>query len=97
MERKESIALGDAMRQFIEQSCMQERLEEMRAAEKWPLVIGADIASMSPRPFVRAGVMTVRLTNAALRQELHLNRSALRDALNKIVGKPIIKEIRFTS
>lgn len=97
MERKETMSLGDAMRQFIEEADFTDRLDGLRAADTWPLIVGAHLASKSPRPTVKRGVMTVRIAEAPLRQELTLNRTRLRDALNRQLGKEIIKEIRFTS
>ena len=97
MERKESMLIGDVMRRIIEESQMAERLDEAQAAESWPYVVGAEIARRSPRPTVRLGVMYVRIADAALRQELHLNRSRLCRSLNAQLGKNVIKEIRFTS
>lgn len=41
--------------------------------------------------------MTVGVPNASLRHELSMNRSAIRNALNSMIGKNSISEIRFIS
>lgn len=95
MKRTKTVSLGDALRDTLAECRMNERLDEIRAAQCWPMVVGARYAAMSPRPTVRGGLMTVRLQNASLRQELTLNRTRLVAALNAIVGRNIINDIRF--
>ena len=95
MKRRDAVSLGDVLRLAIEESERGRQFDEVTAINSWPLVIGAEISAQSPRPYVRNGVMFVRLRNSALRQELNLRRSSLTAALNKQVGKEIISEIRF--
>lgn len=95
MERTPAVSLGDILRQTIEETELSRQLDESRAIQAWPVVIGARIAARSPRPEVRRGVMTVRVYDAGLRQELHMMRSSIARALNKVVGKEVITDIRF--
>lgn len=76
---------------------MQDRLNESRAVQLWSEVVGMHIASQCRRPFVKGGVMTVPVPNAALRQELAMNRSRLAGAINTRIGRETISEIRFIS
>lgn len=95
MERKDAVSLGELLRLSIEASENSRRFDEVTAINTWPSVVGAEIASMSPRPVVKKGIMYISLHNAGLRQELNMQRSALCAALNRKVGKEIISEIRF--
>lgn len=97
MERKEAQSLGDLLRQEIEENQQAFRFDEMEAIRVWPLVIGADLAARTTRPFIRKGVMTVRVPSAPLRQELNMMRSALARAVNAAVGSEVVAELRFTS
>lgn len=97
MKRTRTESIGDVMRSLIEESQLAGKLDELRAADQWPYVVGAEIARQSPRPTVSGGVMYVRIADAALRNELHLNRTRLCSALNQLTGKNVIKEIRFIS
>lgn len=96
MERKDPELLADIMRDAIEETMTHRRFDEITAIRMWPVVIGEELASKSPRPVVKNGVMTIRIFSAPLRQELNMRRSSLAVALNKAVGKDIIKEIKFT-
>ena len=95
MERKDAVSLGELLRLSIEASENSRRFDEVTAINSWPYIVGPEVAGKSPRPFVKNGVMYVRLQNAGLRQELNMQRSALCEALNRKVGKDIISEIRF--
>lgn len=97
MRRIEPQSIGDILREAIEASQVAEHLDEMRAAEQWPLIVGDEIAGMCMRPFVKAGQMTVRVPDASLRHELMMHKSNLLRDLNRFAGKEVIKSLRFTS
>lgn len=84
------------MRATLQATNMQSRLDEQRAADIWKLVVGPAIAGAAPRPTVANGVMTVRINNPSLRNELFMNRTNLRNAINRELNKSVITEIRFS-
>lgn len=95
MERYEPQRLGDLLRKEIENSLAAPLLDELNAVNAWPRVIGRDVAAKSLKPFIRKGVMTVRVPGAALRQELNMMRSSIAGAINAEVGKVVVKELKF--
>lgn len=97
MKRTDSQSIGDILRLALQENCMDSRLDEYKAVELWSKVVGQHIASQCRRPFVKEGLMTIGVSNAALRQELLMNRSRLRAAINREIGKETISEIRFIS
>lgn len=97
MERSESQSIGDILRLAFQDNCMQDRLDECKASDCWHIIVGPHIASQCRRPFVKAGLMTVGVPNAALRHELLMSRSRLARAINSYLGKEVVADIRFTS
>ena len=97
MQRKDICSVGDVLRQAIEENNMSGRMAEIEAAAAWPSIVRAHVASMTLRPYVKQGAMTIRVPDAGLRQELMMNRSALIREFNRIVGQDVIKSLRFTS
>lgn len=95
MEYQDIQSIGDVLRRTIEETNMQTRLDELRAADLWPRIVGEYIASNSMKPFVRSGVMTVRIVDASLRNELAMSRSALIREFNRLIGREVIHQIRF--
>ena len=95
MKRTEAQSIGDLLRVAIEENQSAFRFDEINAIRAWPAVIGEAIASRTMRPFIRAGVMTVRVPSAPLRQELNMMRSMIARAINAETGKDTVKELRF--
>lgn len=97
MERNEPLCIGDVLRLTFQENCMQDRLDECKAADYWSSVIGRENAAQCNRPTVRNGIMTIGVPNASLRHELSMNRSRICRMLNDMIGKQTITEIRFIS
>ena len=97
MERTVPQSIGDILRNVFRDSCMDQRLNECKAVELWGNVIGENIASQCRKPRVENGLMTIGVVNASLRHELTMNRSAIRDSINRLIGKETLKDIRFIS
>lgn len=97
MERNKPQSVGDVLRDLLEETSLQNRMDELKAADLWRKVAGKQLADLTSRPNVKNGVMSIGVPNASLRNELHMNRSQLKDIINKTIGKEIITEIKFTS
>ena len=97
MQRHSPQSVGDVLRNLLEETSLQNRMDELKAADMWEAVIGDAFAALTGKPFVKNGVMSVGVPNASLRNELMMNRSRLREIINKKIGKEIITEIKFTS
>ncbi|MDE7350622.1 MAG: DUF721 domain-containing protein [Muribaculaceae bacterium] len=95
MERRDAVTVGDVLRECLEKSSMQGRLDEVRACEAFPLVVGKHIASMCGRPWMKNGVMTIGTPNASLRSELNMSRGKIVRGINEILGKDVVREIMF--
>ena len=95
MERRDALTVGDVLRECLEKSSMQGRLDEVRACEAFPLVVGRHIASICGRPWMKNGVMTIGTSNAALRSELNMSRGRIVKGINEIMGKDVVKDVLF--
>lgn len=95
MERYEAKSIGELLRKEIEENQETYRFDEINAINAWPVVMGEKIASQTLRPFIRKGVMTIKVPAAPLRQELNMMRSAIAKAINEEVGKDVVTEIKF--
>ena len=97
MDRKVPESVGDVLRNLLQETSLQNRMDELKAADLWKAVAGELIAKSTGNPQVKNGVMSISVPNASLRNELHMNRSLLRNIINKKIGKNVITEIRFIS
>lgn len=97
MKRSEIQSVGDVLRMALEENDLAGRLEELKAAELWPQVVGSHLASMTLRPYIRAGTMTVRVPDASLRHELSMHRTLILREINRLLGKDLIHTLRLNS
>ncbi len=85
--------LGDLVREFVELHKGADYLDEQKAIQSWPNVVGSFIASHTIDLSIKDGRLFVRVDSDALRSELSYSKSLLLKNLNEMVGKEIVKEI----
>ena len=95
MKRKEAQTLDSVIAEWIRENDLEKPLLEHRVVEQWAEVLGPLIARYSRDIEVKDGLLRVRITNAALRQELFEQRFRLIQKLNEAVGGEAIKDVRL--
>ena len=95
MERHKTQDIQSLIHAFLRQEGLETPLGEHRVMEAWAEVMGPAIASYTDRLFVRNGVLHVKLSSAALRQNLMMTQTILTQKLNEHVGQQVITSIRF--
>ena len=85
--------LGDLIKEFYELHRGTGYLDEQRAIQAWPQVVGPFIASHTIDLYIKNGVLYARVDSDALRNELTYSKSLLMKNLNERVGKEVVKEI----
>ena len=85
--------LSELIQAFYEQHRGSEYLDEVKAVEAWPKVVGPFIATHTIDLSITDGRLFVRVDSDALRSELSDSKSLLIKNLNERVGKEIVKEI----
>lgn len=95
MKRTDPKSIADIIGDFMQQEDIETTMLEHRALQHWVDVVGPGANRLTTERWVDDGVITVMISSAALRSELMLSRSSIIDQLNKLVGKPVIREIKF--
>ena len=95
MKRTEAKSIAEIIGDFMQQEDIETTMLEHRALQHWGNVVGPGVNRMTTERFVENGVITVKISSAALRNDLMLSRSTIIAQLNQLVGKPVIKEIIF--
>ena len=85
--------LSDLIKEFYELHKGSGYLDEQKAIQCWPKVVGPFIASHTIDLSIKNKVLFVRVDSDALRNELSYSKSLLKKNLNGMVGKAVIKEI----
>ncbi len=85
--------LGELIKEFYEQHRGLDYIDEVKAVNSWPKVVGPFIASHTIDLSVKNHVLFVRVDSDALRNELSYSKSLLLKNLNELVGKELLSEI----
>ncbi len=85
--------LGDLIKEFYELHKGSGYLDEQKAIQCWPKVVGSFIASHTIDLSIKNGVLYVRVDSDALRSELSYSKTLLMKNLNEMVGKEVLMEI----
>ncbi len=95
MRRQNTEQVGAVVAQFLREQGLEKPLLEHRLVEAWPELMGPLVAKYTGKIEIKNGVLLVRITSAALRQELFIARQQLVERLNQHVGADIISDIRL--
>jgi hypothetical protein len=61
----------------------------------WDQAVGETVAQQAQPAFVRGGILFVKCSSSAWMQQLQFMKVTIRDELNRLLGKEVIKDIRF--
>lgn len=95
MIRKKEQKLESLIQQFMRQQGLETPLNEYRAVQAWPGIVGPAIARYTGQIFIRNSILYVQIRSAALRENLTHQRTLLAQRVNSQVGAQVIQEIRF--
>lgn len=95
MMRKKEQKLESLIQQFMRQQGLETPLNEYRAVQAWPDIVGPAIARYTGQIFIRNSILYVQIRSAALRENLTHQRTLLAQRVNSQVGAQVIQEIRF--
>lgn len=87
--------LGEVLQDVIEQLGLQDKMDEARVVDTWASVAGPEINGVTESAWMKGSTLYVKITSAAWRQELHMNRRKWRDRLNGALDTDLVEEIVF--
>lgn len=89
-------SLGDAIREFLRASGMEEKVMETEIYGRWEELAGKAINLKTKRLRLDKGKLTVYLTSSVLRNELNLRRGELLERINaRLLPRISLKAIEF--
>ncbi len=88
-------AVGPAIQELAKHLGLEKNLEEYRAITSWQEVVGEQIAKVTQAQRMENGVLFVSVATAPWRAELSMRRLEILQRINAMLGKSVVKEIRF--
>ncbi len=93
MRRSKTISIAEAMKDYIREMKLEDKLMEVNLVSSWEEMVGKAIASRTSKVYIKDQILHIRLNSSVARNELMMLREALREKLNEKAGKELIREI----
>lgn len=88
-------SLGEVIDRLLETYHLKSGLTEITIRSEWETIVGSVIASRTDEVKLRGQKLIVRLNSAALKQELHYQKSDMLENINKHFGRKVITHIEL--
>ena len=95
MKKKNELTISEAIRYFIKEHGMEDRVLQSMAIDAWHDQMGDFLKSYTDQLFVRNQILFVQLNSPALKSELSCGKSKILNHINQYIGEDYIKEVRF--
>lgn len=92
--KKEKV-VSDIVLEILRAQGLETPLLQRRLMNSWDEVAGTVVARYTGEKFIKNQTLMVKITNPAMRAELVMMRTQLKDRLNAQVGAQVIAEVRF--
>jgi hypothetical protein len=93
MRRSKTISLAEAVRDYLREMKLENRLSEVNLINSWEETVGRAISARTSKIYIKDGILYIHLTSSVVRNELLMVREALKEKLNMKAGREIIKDI----
>jgi predicted nucleic acid-binding Zn ribbon protein len=93
MRRSKTISLAEAMKDYIREMNLEDKLQEVNLINSWEEVVGKAISSRTSKVYVKDHILYIHLSSSVARNELLMLKEALKEKLNEKAGKEVIKDI----
>ena len=93
MRRSKTITIGEAIKDFVSETGLDEKLDETSLIASWEEIVGKTISSRTTKIYIKNHIFYVHLNSSVVRNELQMLKSLLKDKLNEKAGKQLIDDI----
>jgi len=93
VRRSKTISLAEAIKDFVKEMNLEDKLTEVNLISSWEEIVGKAISSRTSRVYIKDHILYVNLNSSVARNELMMLKEALREKLNERAGKEVIKDI----
>jgi predicted nucleic acid-binding Zn ribbon protein len=93
MRRSKTISLAEAIKDYIREMNLEDKLLEVNLINSWEEIVGKAITSRTAKVYIKDHILYVHLNSSVARNELLMLKEALKEKLNERAGKDVIKDI----
>ncbi|HEV3249541.1 MAG TPA: DUF721 domain-containing protein [Puia sp.] len=86
-------SVGDAIKQFLNQSRIKGSIQALQIEEIWAEIMGKTIAKYTDKIQIHGQTLYINTSMAPLKQELLYQKDKIIQRVNEALGEKIIKEV----
>jgi len=87
--------IGSAIKSFLKKTGLEKGIKEQNVLKIWNKTVGLKISKNTTPVSIKNGILILKVSTPAWRQELQFQKIEIIKKLNKKLNKETIKEIRF--
>lgn len=87
--------LKTALENALRGAKIDKAVKQFSAIDIWDEIVGKNISKNTEATDVKHGVLMVKVSNSAWRQELLFKKEEILEKLNERIGNNLIRDIRF--
>ena len=87
--------ISGALKKLIKTTGLEKGIAQQKALEIWSETVGETVSKNTEPTSIEHGILSIKTTTPAWRQELQFQKIQIIEKLNKKLNKKLIKDIRF--
>ena len=88
------VSLGDAITRFLKKYQLQDDMLIQSVLTEWEKYVGAPIAAHTEKLWFDKGILYVKVSSPAWKNELMMARTRIRLMINEKLGKEMVNEVK---
>lgn len=91
--RRNDQKIGEILGSLVQDPKFKPKLYQKKIEQTWQEMMGIWINRETRSIRVKDGVLTIKISSAALREELHFMREKIKEKINGFLGEEYIREV----
>ena len=95
MRRSKGQPIGEVIKELLKNYDITSKFNEAHVITSWDKLMGPSVTKYTIKIEVEKRILFVKLSNAALKQELSYSREKIKKMLNDEVGEEVLLDVRI--
>ena len=91
MRRQKTVLIGDIFKDLLKETGLDQGVLRIRVFEAWDSVVGEKYKQYTIDKYFKDGRLICRLSSSAARNQLFMNRIAVTERMNEMLGSEVVK------
>ena len=93
VRQNEANPVSELMQYFIKANNLEKGFQKMSIEEEWVKLMGPGVKSYTEKITLKGGTLMVKISSAALRNELSYGKEKIQAMMNDALGEELIKKV----